>query len=62
MDYYKVSAPARDKLGNDGVLSIRITERSSESIPREEMALALMMAADRQKVELTGPMTVELEA
>jgi hypothetical protein len=62
MDTYKVSAPGLDKKGKEGVFSITVSERDSEVTDRQEMALVLLMAADKARVTLTGPLTVELVA
>lgn len=58
-DAYKVSAPARDKRGNDGVFSITVRERDSEVIPEEEKRVMLMLAASRKGIDLVGTITIE---
>ena len=62
MDHYKVRAMGLDAKGNVGEFSITLSERSSEVTDRQEMALALLMAADKARVTLTGPLAVELVA
>jgi hypothetical protein len=58
MDYWIIKAEAEDKDGRRGTISCKFHERDSESTSKEECALRLMMAADRQNVKIVGPIEV----
>ena len=58
MDYWIIKAEAEGKDGRRGTLSCKFHERDSESTSDEECDIRLMMAADRQKVKIVGPIEV----
>jgi len=58
MDYWIIKAEAEAKDGSRGTVSCKFHERDSESTSKDECALMLMMAADRQKVKIVGPIEV----
>ena len=58
MDYWIIKAEAEAKDGRRGTVSCKFHERDSESTSEDECAFMLMMAADRQKVKIVGPIEV----
>lgn len=59
MDYWTLSAKAIDKDGNEGVFSVKFSEKSSACTPLDEKLVYLMYAADQAKVQIVGTMIVE---
>ena len=61
MDYWIIKAEAEHENGSRGVISVKFSERDSESASQSECVLRLMMAADKQKVKIVGPITTETD-
>ena len=61
MDYWIIKAEAEDKHGRRGTISCKFYERDSETSSDDELAFMLMMAADRQKVKIVGPIKTETD-
>jgi hypothetical protein len=61
MDYWIIKAEAEHEDGRRGVISVKFSERDSESTSDEECAFMLTRAAERQKVKIVGPIKTETD-
>lgn len=61
MDYWIIKAEAEREDGNRGVISVKFSERDSESTSDEECAFMLTRAAEKQKVKIVGPIKTEID-
>ena len=61
MDYWIIKAEAEREDGSRGVISVKFSERDSESTSDEECAFMLTRAAEKQKVKIVGPIKTETD-
>jgi hypothetical protein len=61
MDYWIIKAEAEREDGSRGVISVKFSERDSESTSDEECAFMLTRAAEKQKVKIVGPIKTKTD-
>ena len=61
MDYWIIKGEAEHEDGRRGVISVKFSERDSESTSDKKCALMLTRAAERQKVKIVGPIKTEID-
>jgi hypothetical protein len=61
MDYWIIKAEAKHEDGRRGVISVKFSERDSESTSDEECAFMLTRAAEELKVKIVGPIKTETD-
>jgi len=61
MDYWIIKAESENEFGQRGTISVKFSERDSESTSYEECAFMLTRAAEKQKIKIVGPIKTETD-